>query len=209
MLKMLSSDFFLPTKNFRYLSVLLAIHHNSDISQHGIAEEVGMSSAMVNGYVKEMKSNDHLLVINKNARDKNYQLTENGKVVLMEHLMNCSAEIVHLYSKAKVELIEKLKSVGAGNNNIRVILFGGSDTAQMVVSALELIPNYQIISIVDNNEALWGKSIGGYEIQDPETMRTHDFDCVIIATFAKQNEIYQSLKFLEQENKQVIRLSTL
>lgn len=206
---MLSSEFFLPTKNLRCLSVLLAVHHNSDISQHGIAQEVGMSSAMVNGYIKDMKKAGHLDVINLNGRDKSYQLTDAGKMKLMEHLMSCSAEIVQLYSNAKNELIGKLKEVGNGSNSVNVVLFGGSDTAQMVLSALEQIPKYRIVAIVDNNKKLWGSKVGGHIIQNPEIIKDVDLDCIIIATFARQNEIHSSLRNLETNGVQIIRLSSL
>lgn len=209
MLKMLSSEFFLPTKNFRYLSVLLAVHHNADISQHGIAQEVGMSSAMVNGYIKAMKDNAHIDVIDKNGRDKRYQLTESGKKVLMQHLMSCSAEIVHLYSKAKAEIVSKLKALGNGAPRIRVLLFGGSETAQMVVSALEQIEKYKVVAIVDNDSWLWGHRIGAHIIQSPEILKTIKVDSVIISTFARQNEIYRDIQWLEKKGVDVVRLSTL
>lgn len=210
MLKMLSSNFFLPTKNFRYLSVLLAVHHNPDISQHGIAQEVDMSSAMVNGYIKEMKKAGHINVININGRDKQYQLTETGQTMLMAHLMNCSAEIVQLYSNAKQELVKKLKTLNNVEKKHKVVLFGGADTAELVVSALEQLPSYSIVAIVDNNRKLWGERIrGGFVIQNPEIVSTIDLDCVIIATFARQNEIFDSLKYIREKGVDVIRLSAL
>lgn len=209
MLEMLSSKFFLPTTNFRYLSVLLAIHNNSDISQHSIAKKVGMSGAMVNSYIKKMKLASHLNVININGRDKKYELTGSGKEVLMEHLMSCSAEIVQLYSKAKSELVKKLVDACEKKSSIKVVLYGGSDTARLVVSAIEQIPQYVVVAIVDNDQSLWGQSIGGHVIQNPALIKDTDFDCIVISTFAKQNEIYASLKTTEEYGTKIIRLSAL
>ena len=106
-------------------------------------------------------------------------------------------------------MIRKLEAVGNGSPSIKVLLFGGADTAHMVVGALEHIEKYKIIAIVDNDRRLWGERIGAHIIQSPEIIKTIKVDSIIISTFAKQNEIYRDIKWVEDEGVKVVRLSTL
>lgn len=209
MLDLSNSLFFLPTKQFRELSILLVMHHDSELSQHAIASMTQLSGAMVNGYVKQMRKGGLIDIINKNKRDKVYQLTSIGKETLMSHLVNCSTELVQLYSYVKEELQERLRSSLPHKDPQKVILFGGSDTAQLVLSAIETVPNVNIAAIVDNDNNKWGSKLGQFVIQSPSILEEMSFDCVVVSSFARQDEIYHSISYLEERGVKIIKLSSL
>lgn len=207
MLKILSTEFFLPTKKFRSLSVLLAIHHNNNISQHAIGVEVGMSSSMVNGYIKTLSQDGFIHIENKNGRDKVYELSPKGRGLLTEYLLTCSAEIVRLYSRAKEELVAKLHSCFTGKGVYKVILYGGAETAQLVLNTLEQFDNVKVIAVVDRDPEKWGERLQSHIIQRPEIIDDVEFNTVIISSFAKQEEIYAQLNDVLKQKTTIIRLS--
>ncbi|MCB2214758.1 winged helix-turn-helix transcriptional regulator [Desulfofustis glycolicus] len=209
MIDLKRSSFFLPTTKFRELAILLAVLHDSEISQQEIAEQSGLSGAMVNGYVKTLRKDGIVEMLERNRRDKEYHLTAAGKSRLMNLLMNCSAEIVQLYSQARQEIITKLLGHLNGNGSHRVVLFGGADTAQLVCSALESFSHVEIVAIVDNNKGKWGQVIGSQMIQDPALLEEIEFDSVVISSFARQDEIYESIRSLESQNVKLIKLASL
>ncbi|MBE0585227.1 MAG: winged helix-turn-helix domain-containing protein [Desulfofustis sp.] len=209
MIDLKRSSFFLPTTKFRELAILLAVLHDAEISQQAIAEQSGLSGAMVNTYVKALRQDGLVQMLERNRRDKEYRLTPSGKSRLMDLLMHCSAEIVQLYSQARQEIITKLQGHLNGNGNHRVILFGGADTAQLVCSALESFPHVAIVAIVDNNNRRWGEMIGSHVIQRPEMLQKVAFDSVVISSFARQDEIYDSIRSLESQNVKLIKLAYL
>ena len=209
MINLENSNFFLPTKQFRELSILLVIMHNSGLSQKSIAQQTDLSGAMVNGYIKNLTSRDLVRVQSKNQRDKEYFLTENGKETLMSSLMHCSAEIVALYSQSRHEVLYRFKNFFDGTSIHKVVIYGAANTAHLVCSVLEEFRNIVISAIVDNDNKRWGKLIGNYVIQPAHMLDELDFDCVVISSFARQNEIYNSLKYLEQEGITLVQLTSL
>lgn len=209
MLDLGNSLFFLPNKRFRELSILLVMHHDSELSQHTIASRTQLSGAMVNGYVKKMRKDGLIDVINKNKRDKVYQLTAIGKETLMEDLIACSTELVQLFSQVKEELKGRLQSSLNINEQQNIVLFGGANTAQLVLSAIENVSNVHIAAIVDNDSEKWGSKLGQFVIQSPSILNEMVFDCVVICSFARQDEIYQSISSLEKKGIKIIRLSSI
>ena len=209
MINLEQSSFFLPTKEFRELSILLTVLHEPNLSQQAIASKTDLSGSMVNGYIRELTKNSLIAVEARNKRDKLYKLTEAGRRKLMNSLMNCSAEIVQLYSQAKTEIINKLKEHLLGNGSMRLVLYGGADTAQLVNNALEQFPHVHIAAIVDNDASKWGVRIGNHVIQSPLVLENVMIDCIIISSFARQNEIYTFIKKYEEQGIKIIRLSTL
>jgi predicted transcriptional regulator len=209
MLDLSNSLYFLPNKDFRHLSILLAMYHNPELSQHGIATQANLSGAMVNGYVKKMKQCGLVNILQKNKRDNVYVLTSSGKTSLMKCLIGCSTELVQLFSQLRDELQERLHSYFTRNDSRKIILFGGANTAQLVLSAIDPLPYVSIEAIVDNDSSKWGKSLGKNKIQSPEIMDELDFDCVVISSYACQNEIYETISHLLKKNVSIVKLSSI
>ena len=209
MVDLTSSAYFLPTKKYRQLSIMLTLCREPDLRQQEIADQVNMSGAMVNGYIKQLKEEGYLDIEKKNKRDFAYRLTQSGRRQLMVHLMACSAEIVRFYSMAKDELIQRLADVFAGGDVVKVILYGGSETARLVVSALERFPAVKILAIVDNDSRKWGELIGSYAIQPPEILSRMKPEWIIIASFAQQDEIDELLQNKHKVTARILKLSSL
>jgi len=203
------SEYFHPTKMFRELSVMLAMQHEPDLRQQGIAEKVNMSGAMVNGYIKRLKSDGFIDVKEKNKRDFEYRLTRIGREQLVFHLMECSAEIVQLYSQAKRELIQRLSDFFTEETLVRVMLYGGSDTGCLVVEALENLDNVKVVAVVDSDNMKWGTAIGSYVVQGPAILEQTMVDYTIISSFARQDEIYNLLLKIPIPEEKILKLSSL
>ncbi len=204
-----SSHFFVPTKEFRRLTILLTMYHHPHLSQHAIASNTNLSSAMVNQYVKDFIKDKLIKVTKRNKRDRNYSLTSSGQQLLFSLLMNCSAEIVQLYAQAKQELVEKFSRIFHNDDQHRIVLFGGAETAAMVIQAVHNFSNAQIIGIVDNDSAKWGKTFEGLTIKSPAKIDEMKPTTIIIASFAKQDEIYQTIKDDIPEHINIVKLSSI
>jgi len=209
MISLESSIFFLPTRDFRRLSILLAIYHEPCQSQMSIARRSGLSSAMVNTYIHELVENEIIKISPINKRDFEYSLTEAGRELLFSLLMECSAEIVRLYAQAKQELVKKFTHFFDKNKKMHIVLFGGAETAAMVIQAIHNFPNVELVGIVDNDPQKWGTKLEGLEISPPKSLSAINPDAIVIASFAKQNEIFESIRHLEAKGIAIIKLSSL
>ncbi len=97
-----AAEFLAPTKKMRRLSVLLAIEHNSSISQHTIGTLTCMSSAMVNHYIKQLQREQLITVQGENNRTQTYHLTANGKREMRTLLKQYAAELATLCGNAPI-----------------------------------------------------------------------------------------------------------
>lgn len=207
MIELFNSKYLLPTKEFRCLSVLFAIHESSENSQSVIGDLTNLSSSMVNNYIKSFKSDGLITVTGRTNRTRNYFLSDLGQKILSRSLLEYSAEIVQLYSAVKHEISHILN--GFYQEGIRtVVLFGVAETAEIVHAAIK-DTDLVVIGAVDTSEKKQGQLFNGLKIRDPSEIRKISPDAVVITSFARQEEIYSYLQDLVHDEIKVKKLSTL
>ena len=178
-----------------------------DSSQHFIAQKSHLSSSMVNIYIKELRQAGLITVSGKTNRTTEYHLTSKGQKKLFQDFISFSSEAVQIYASVKREIIRLLKRYET--KGIRtVVLYGASDTAEVVVSA---IPHTRlvVIGIVDGDPSKQGHLFNGTLIQAPETISQIDPDAVLITSFARQDEIYNNIETIIGDNIEVLTLTEL
>lgn len=201
------SKFLSPTKAFRRFSVLLTIHHSPDLSQQQIGERTHLSSSMVNNYIKQLRNEKQICVRGTTNRNQSYHLTASGHHELVESLILYSAEVIRLYGNAKQEFSKLLGKFY--DEGIRtVMLFGAAETAEVVYAAIRS-SSIEVIGIVDSDDRKQGKKFDQFTIQAPIALATRNPDAIIVTSFAKQEEICQTIKGLVGESIPIKRLSTI
>jgi DNA-binding MarR family transcriptional regulator len=200
-------QFLIPTKEFRRLSILLAIQGNPEISQHKIARLVRLSSSMVNVYIKQFQRENLITVTGSTNRTQKYHLTPSGQSKLMDFLLSYSAEIIRLYSAAKQEIAKKLKTID-GSTTHNLALFGAAETGEVVYAAIKNTP-FQVTTVVDSDPSKQGSSFNGITVRHPDFLRDSGVDAVVITSFGKQEEIYAYLQKVLGNSLRVIKLSEL
>jgi len=206
-IKPFNSRFLSPTKEFRRLSVLLAIHNDPKASQHEIGRITHMSSSMVNNYMKELQQAGLIRIVGNTNRTKSYHLTSSGEGDLISLLLTYSAEIIQLYAASKREVAARLNHLHS--EGIRsVALFGAAETAEVVHTALKETP-LTVVAVVDSDPARQGKPFNGLTIKPPEMLKKTNVDAVVITSFGKQEQIYESIRQFVGEKIKVKKLSDL
>ena len=191
MIQLFQSHFLSPTTEFRSLTLLLAMNESPENSQHRLGKITGLSSSMVNNYIKRFTSDGLIQVKGPTTRTKSYHLTESGRKLLRQSLLSYSAEIVQLYGTVKREIANILN--GYYQEGIRtVVLYGAAETAEVVHTAIK--ETYLVvIGIVDSDTQKQGKPFNGLIVQPPDKLQEIAPDAVVITSFARQEEIYQSI----------------
>lgn len=207
MIEAFNTRYLLPTKELRCLSLLLAIYENPASSQKAIGTSTHLSSSMVNNYMKYFTDEGLVTVSGDTNRTKSYHVTEAGYEILTSSLLDYSAEIVQLYSSVKKEIIHILN--GFYNEGIRnIVLYGAAETAEIVYSAAKEA-QLQVTGIVDNDKEKYKKPFNGFTIKSSDEISEIDFDAIVIASFGKQEEIYQDIKKITGGKVLIKKLSDL
>jgi len=207
MIQSICTRFLSPTKTLRRLSVLLTIHSSPESSQHTIGRNTALSSSMVNNYIKRFKQEGLITVSGRTNRTQSYHLTSAGEKTLRELLLSYSTDIVQLSGSVKREMAKILNNYY--EDGIRTVaLFGAADTAELVHSAIKETP-LVMIGIVDSDTAKHGKPFNGLLVQPPEQLIKINPDAVIITSFARQEEIYESVRQLMGGKTPIKKLSDI
>jgi len=205
MIQPFSSEFLAPTKRFRRLSVLLAIHDSSRVSQHQIARIARLSSSMVNNYIKELHEQRLIKITGDTNRTQRYYLTPSGREMLISSLLSYSSEIIQLYGGAKRQLSKRLQRIH--EEGIRTVaLFGAAETAEVVLAAIRETP-LTVMAVMDNDSAKQGKPLNGLIVQKPESLSKIEVDAVVITSFGRQEEIHNDVRRYVGDGMKVVRLS--
>ncbi len=187
-----NSQYLAPSKLYRRFSLLLCIEKEPDISQKLLGVKNYLSSSMVNNYIKELSRDGLLTVSGASNRSMTYHLTPKGKEHVSRNFLAFSAEIVQFYASVRREIVRMLtESYLEGVRT--VVLYGASDTAEIVYSAIQKT-ELVVTGVVDNDSDKTGKLFFGSVIQLPSRINEIRPDALIITSFARQNEILDALE---------------
>lgn len=198
--------FFKPNKPLRVLAIMETLYLDSSLSQKELGRKIAMSGAMANQYINDLNGQGLIHPEAINGKCYHYKLTTEGKKKRQTLLGEYCAEIVQIYSSLKQLILQKLADL-ATNGKTSLVLFGASETCEVVMSALQKSKKFQVVAIVDNDKSKQSETFHSYVILPPATLENIDFDAVVITSFGRQQEIYnQLIPVSKKKNFQIVRL---
>jgi DNA-binding MarR family transcriptional regulator len=201
------SEFLTPSKRYRRFSLLLAIKKDPHVTQKQLGRETCLSSAMVNNYIKALSKEGLLTVSGKSNRAMTYYLTSAGREYVSENFLLFSSEIVQFYASVRREIVELLTECYA--SGIRtIVLYGASDTAEVVYSAVQKT-ELVVTGVVDNDPAKQGTMFFGSVIQSPSRINEIRPDALVVTSFARQKEILGEIEGTLDEHIQIKVISRI
>ena len=189
------SKFFVFSPLFKRLLILTAVEKNPTISQNNLAHEVGLTSSMINNYIRDLSKEALIKIKGRTNRTMSYNLTAKGFKEKMSLLVSYNLETTVLYMDAKQEFAQRLQEIYDEGIH-RAVLFGAGETAEILYNASKSL-DLEIIGIVDNDPAKQEKSFANLIVEPPHSIERIKPDGVIIASIGRQSEIYRQIHSLE------------
>lgn len=189
--------FLSPTKLCRELNMLVSVEDNPSTSQHALARKIGITSTMVNNYMKYLVSRKMVRVEGMTNRQRKYFLTAKGgkrKRILLNQYIN---EVSTLYSACKNEFRQRLNKFYQKGIK-RVVFFGADETGEIAYQAASTT-GLEVVGIVDNDSEKHYRKLGDIEIRSPVCIQELEPDGVIITALGHPDEIYQQLIPLKEK----------
>jgi len=203
---LLNKTYYRPSKPARFLAILDTLAQDSQVSQNELGRRANLSGAMVNQYLKEMVDDRLIEYVPVNGKRYRYLLTQEGENRRRAMFSGFSSETVQIYTALKAAIARRLSALKAGGVS-KLVLFGASETCEVVLQALRASGGFEVMALVDSNPALAGKTLGGYVISPPVVLESLRPQAVVITSFGCQDEIHGQLKELhEKNNVEIIRL---
>ncbi len=183
--------YYKPSKDSRLLAILDALSQENDVSQCELGRRLGVSSAMINQYLRDLQEKKLIVFEARNGKSYRYLLTPAGETRRGEMFAQYSSETIQIYTGLKNCIAQKMSRVQARGLS-RLVLFGASETCEVVLSTLSTLP-FKIVALLDNDIAKQGTLFHGHVVCPPQILDTVSCDAVLITSFGRQNEIYEQL----------------
>ncbi|WP_027191657.1 winged helix-turn-helix domain-containing protein [Fundidesulfovibrio putealis] len=203
---LVNKTYYRPSKAARYLAILDTLAQDSQVSQNELGRRANLSGAMVNQYLKEMAETNLIEFERVNGKSFRYLLTDEGEARRRTMFSSFSSETVQIYTALKAAIVHKLANLKS-RSLVKLVLFGASETCEIVLQALRATGGFEVMALVDNDPAKAGKTLGGYVISPPVVLDSLRPQAVVITSYGCQEEIHGQLRELYgQHNVEIIRL---
>ncbi len=186
------------------MKLLQCLAADPDITQAELAKRCGLSVAMVNNYMKDLCASGLLVYHRKSSKNISYHLTTSGSKRLEEIGQELLQEMLEFFGMAK-ERIRGLILSQLPPGPLRVVLYGLDDLAVIAFHALDC-RDIRIVGVCDDDPGRIGHEWCGREISNPSQIRYLAPDAVVICNRMRTEEIYRSLRYLQERGIRLVRL---
>lgn len=187
----LRKQYYKPSKKARLLAILESLSQENELSQNELGRRLGVSSAMVNTYLRQLQSKKLVTFEARNGKSYRYLLTPEGERLRGEMMADYSSEAIQIYSGLKNQISAKLRKVAA-RGLLKLVLFGASETCEVVLSSLR-DSEFKVMALVDNDPKKHGILFHGHVVSPPHILDSVPCHAVLITSFGRQNEIHEQL----------------
>lgn len=203
---LVNKTYYRPSKAARYLALLDSLAQDGLVSQTELGRRANLSGAMVNQYLKELMDEDLIEFERINGKSYRYLLTDLGEAERRTMFSHYASETVQIYSALKAAIAHKLR-VLKGKGIVKLVLFGASETCEIVLQAIRSLGGFEVMALLDNDPDKAGKFLGGHVISPPVVLESLRPQAVLITSFGRQDAIHDQLAGLEPlKNVEIIRL---
>lgn len=197
--------YFRPTKRFHRYLVFRAVSEaeGGHVTQRAIAEQVGLSAAVVNRYLAEAEEEGSVRRAQLNGRDYSYHLTSEGRSLYRELAVGHIRETFRLFRSGRDELAGILEQHRSAHGVERVLFYTAGQVTEVLLQAVPRT-SLELVAVVDDDPAKQGRSFFGWPVISREEIEEQKVDGVIVTTFRYREEIFDKLRHLRDENIEVI-----
>ncbi len=175
--------------DLRTLKILEEVEKEKPLSQRGMAKELNISLGLVNSFIKRMAHKGYFKISNIPKNRVKYILTPKGvakKARLTYKYIKHSFEF-YKYARQNIKiLLGALESNGVK----KIIFYGASDLAEIAYLSLKET-QIQLVGVVDDLKK--NKKFLGRTVENPEIIKTIEYDIILITTIGSQKEILNKI----------------
>jgi DNA-binding Lrp family transcriptional regulator len=167
--------------------LLEAVHQDSQITQRGLASQLGIALGLANMYLKRLMHKGYIKCVNVQPNRVSYLLTPRGiaeKARLTYEFMDYS---LHLYREVRQHLREALQECAEAGE--RVAIYGRGEAAELAYLCLKE-SGLEPVAVFD---AEGGHVFLGMPVQAIADHDAVDYDLLIVATLEPPAPVLQRL----------------
>jgi DNA-binding MarR family transcriptional regulator len=169
--------------------ILNELSSNDSMTQREMSKSLGIALGLVNSYIKNLIAKGYVTVKSIPRKRYLYFLTPEGfaeKTRLTYHLLQDYTRIYREARSGLKVLFHDLRSDGVR----RVVFAGADEVAELAYITLQET-DLELSGVVDAEAS--GKKFFGRDIKPIIAIKDMSYDCIVVTSYLKSEEIYQEL----------------
>lgn len=173
----------------RSLQILNELSNNDSLTQRDLSSRIGIALGLVNSYIKNLIAKGYITVKAIPPRRYVYYLTPKG----FAEKTRLTYDLLHDYTRIFREARAGFKGLCAelSAKGVRRVVFAGADEVAEIAYITLQETDIELSGVVDDD--MEGKKFFGRQIKPMNDMRTMNYDCVLVASYLKRENIYKEL----------------
>lgn len=180
----------MDNKAIKDLQILHEVSRSEHVNQRYLSKKLGMSSGLVNLYIKRLAKKGYIKIKGTNPRRLKYLITPRG-IAEKTKLTYEFALTSYKYFKSTTDEIKKTlaRIEETGQNNI--VIYGTGELAEMCLLLVKEF-NIHVVAIVDDHTE--SHRFQGYPIVPRDLLRNMKFDNMLVAKMERTEEVNSFMK---------------
>jgi DNA-binding MarR family transcriptional regulator len=176
--------------SYKALQLLDEISKGEPLSQRDLSKKLNIALGLVNSYIKNLVSKGYITIKSIPSKRYAYFLTPKGFTEKTRLTYQLLQDYTNLYKNARRDfqtLFNNLFSTGMR----RVVFAGVDEVTEIAYLSLQEL-DMELAGVIDDKEE--GRKFFKTTVKPLKELHTLEFDAIIITTFVKRHDIFQSLK---------------
>jgi DNA-binding MarR family transcriptional regulator len=169
--------------------ILNELSSNDSMTQREMSKSLGIALGLVNSYIKNLIAKGYVTVKSIPRKRYLYFLTPEGfaeKTRLTYHLLQ---DYTRIYREARSGLKVLFHDLRA--DGVRRVVFAGADEVAELAYITLQETDLELSGVVDAEAS--GKKFFGRDIKPIIAIKDMSYDCIVVTSYLKSEEIYQEL----------------
>ncbi len=177
------------SEKHRSLQILAELSDNDSLTQRDLSNRLGIALGLVNSYIKNLMSKGFITVKAIPPRRYAYFLTPKGFAEKAHLTYNLLQDYTRIYKEARTNF--KLLFAGLQADGVRTVVFAGADEVAEIAFLTLQETGLVLTGVVDEEKA--GETFFGRQIGPIDSVRSLDYDRIVVASYLKREKIYEKL----------------
>jgi DNA-binding MarR family transcriptional regulator len=173
----------------RSLQILDELSNNDSLTQRDLSSRLGIALGLVNTYIKNLIKKGYITVRAIPPKRYTYYLTPKGFTEKTRLTYNLLHDYTRIYREARSS-VKKLFH-GLEREGVRRVVFAGADEVAEIAYITLQETGMNLSGVVDEDRA--GNAFFGKTVQPIGNIKTIQYDCIVVTSYLKGEEIYKQL----------------
>ena len=175
----------MDTKSIKELGILHEVSTSEHVSQRYLSKKLGMTSGLVNLYIKRLARKGYIKITGMNRRRLKYFLTPAG-IKQKTRLTYEFAMISYKYLRtATGDITEKLAEMEKAEGK-NVVILGTGELADLCLLLMKEF-DINVVAVVDDRAK--SKRFFGYPVVPADVLKNLEFDRIVVTTVDEPEKV--------------------